>query len=210
MSHLLDIPPVRAGEKILPAYNTLAKAVREWRWFKGDGIRLMDTPMGAIIMREPEPAVWNHPWRVSGGEGSCTVAPGTVDGVVAWYESGDRLDGLDDKGAPNPSAYKRLPLDESKFTDEGCSWIVLSVYADKDLNPINAPFAFVTQTKKRTWGGGYSSAQKYPPDKNVAWWGDFPLAMLRRTGKSGFGKTFQLAHFNIRCRVRPGKFWFFV
>ena len=44
MSHILDIAEVRKGDKILPAYNTLAKAVREWRWFKGAGVRMVAAP----------------------------------------------------------------------------------------------------------------------------------------------------------------------
>ena len=44
MNHVLDIPPARIGEKILPAYNTLAKAVRDWRWFKGAGVRMVAAP----------------------------------------------------------------------------------------------------------------------------------------------------------------------
>jgi len=181
--------------------------VREWRWFKGDGIRLMDTPMGAIIMREPEPAVWDHPWRVSGGEGSCTVAPGLVNGAMPWID-GRAMDGLTADAQPDPQGVTQLVLKEEEFDDAGLSWVVLRVLCDKDLE-ILAPDkkgAEIVQTKDRTWGGGYSMAVK----SGEGWQGDFPLAMLRRAGDSGFGNAFQIAHFNIRCRVRPGKFWFFV
>ena len=206
MSHLLDIPPARPGEKILPAYNTLAKAVREWRWFQGEGIRILDTPLGATIIREPDSLAFNHPWRVSGGAGICTVSPGFVEGVLPWID-GRPIDGLAANGAPDPRGVPTLKLADL-FDDNGYSWIALRLLCDKDLKLLASEKkgAEILQTNVRTWGGGYSLAVK----SGDGWQGDYPIALLRRTGKTGFGSLFQLAHFNIRCRPRTGKFWFFV
>lgn len=206
MTHVLDIPPARAGEKILPAYNALAAAVRAWKWFKGDGVRVVDTPLGAIIIRVPEPKIWHHPWRVDLDGDQARVAPGVVNGAMPWIGK-SAMDGLDADGELDPDGIPRLTLDDGIYLD-GSSWIALRMRCDADLKllPVEQHGAEIVQTTARTWGAGYTLAVK----TENGWQGDFPLALLRRTGSSGFGQVFQFAHFNIRCRVRPGKFWFFV
>ncbi len=202
MNHVLDIPEASAGEKILPAYNRLVKTVRDWRLFHGDGMRVVETPMGTQVIRLPDRQIWRHPWRVELGGGESTVDPGLVNGEMAHIDGrpmdGRKADGtMDDRGIPT------IKIDESMF-EGNLSWLVLRVEASKKDLTIEMP-ARIEQEKERTWGAGYSKAQE--EDGKVR--GDFPLAMLRKD-QEGKISCHQVAHFNVRCRVRPGKFWFFV
>lgn len=198
-----DITEAAAGQKILPAYNLLVQAVRGWRWFKGDGMRVLESPQGTVVMRMPELPVWHHPWRVVlGTDGArAQVAPGLCNGEIPEMD-GRPMDGLMADGTLDPKGAPELEIKKAFFKD-GLSWVVLRAEADKDLKPAKYT---VVQTKEATWGAGYSLAK--PAEKGGGARGDFPLAMLRKRGDATV--VMQAAHFNIRCRVRPGKFWFFV
>lgn len=202
MIPVLAIPDAVSGEKILPAYNALARVVRSWGWFGGDGVSITETPMGTIVKRMPEGRLWLHPWRVTLGGSAISVAPGVVNSAMP-HMAGRRMDGLDDAGEPDDRGVPHLNLDMGLFDESNLAWVVLRVHAGEQ-RVITRP-AEIVQTDKHTWGGGYAVAQK----EEGGTYGDCPLAMLRK-GKDDSVRALQVAHFNLRCRVQPDKFWFMV
>lgn len=194
-----DVPDARPGERALPHYNRLARVVRSWLWFGGDGIALTQLPHGVMVTRLPDAAQWAHPWRTMVGGEEAHVDPGLCNTEMP-HVAGRALDGLDAKGTMHADGPPKLRLKLKKGAD---SWVVLRAYADADLKLV-LPYT-IEHTTKRTWAAGYAAAQEGERGR----YGDFPLALLR-TDKGGTTITTQVAHFNLRCRVRPGKFWFFV
>ena len=205
----LFLPDASPGERSLPHYNRLARTVRDWQWFGGEGIALVRLPSGTTVMRLPETKLWAHPWRVTLSGDSASLLQGLCNTEMPHLQ-GRPMDGLDAKGNPHRDGVPTLPLGKMA---EGDAWIVLRAYADEAAKgKLVLPYT-IEKAEKRTWGAGYAAAQE---GKDGALFGDFPLALLRTDGDGGTRLT-QVAHFNIRCKFqagagagKKGRFWFFV
>lgn len=199
-----EVPDALVGERILPAYNRLARAVREWRWFGGEGMRVAQLPNGVQVIRVPESNPWNHPWRVRVGGGKVQVSPGRVNGELPVLD-GRPMDGLDKDGEPDERGVPVLDVGKRKKFP---AWVVLRVRVDGDWRLL--PKSEITDSDEVSWGAGWSRAVA----RDGAMCGDFPLALLRKS-KDGEATAVQFAHFNLRCRPQRlpsgvGRFWFFV
>jgi len=198
-----QLSEARPGDRIRAAYNALVREVRRWRFLAGDGVRVVETPVGTVIVRVPEPAVFEHPWRTQlAGDSAVLVGPGRLNTQIVWL-GGRPIDNLDKDGKPLGGQQPALPIDASDPADQ---WVVLRARVDKDWKPLPPERQTVETTRDVTWLGGFSTAR--PLDDGEGWQGDFPLALVRG------GRVWQIAHFHLRSRATGnstgGKFWFFV
>lgn len=125
----------RGGEDISKAWRRMSEMLTfsPVKLSKSTRMSKRVTPTGTIV-RDLSPDTWDHPFRVSAGNGYLRVTPGTVNGIIPYYEDAFtgkmlRLNGRDQKGKydADSGSVGITGVDLSKCSTEGGIYILLRI-----------------------------------------------------------------------------------
>ena len=142
----------RAGEDISKAWRKINNALTfaPVRLSRASSMTKRVTPTGTII-RQTSSDTWDHPFRVSAGNGYLRVTPGTVNGIMPYIEDAFtgknlRLNGRNQQGKydPEDGSVGVANIDKSKINDDGGIYILIRILR----NQTSGFFGTITDTEK--------------------------------------------------------------
>ena len=119
------------GQPIIPVLNRFARFIRQDSTISISGeARVMKMAKGRRVIYEPSPQSFPGSFKVTAGAGNrITVGEGLVSGLVP-YMDGRRIDGLTEKGGPDPQGKPSLLLEAPDSWDR--SYLLMLARASED------------------------------------------------------------------------------
>lgn len=184
-----DVPEVREGDLILPAWEELQRAETAARVQLGRNVRRRQTPAGIALTVDNRAALWPHPFKCSLVGKEVQVSAGLVGEIMPTI-SGRKIDGTD-AGGEDTGSIPRVKITGSP--DEGLrSWICIEVTVLEDTGGIDLENPEPVIITHRT---------SLAADSEFT--GIHPLAQIKWSDVRSPSQIFQVVHHNLQHRFYP-------